>query len=282
MKQIPFDAKKNVIPAFITPIGNFKLPGAGELNRALESEILRHMQSEGGMTRSNVGGWHSNDDFFKRTSPAIQELKEWINAAVLRMVALASKSQRFTCQLGLTGWANVNGPGQYNANHNHPGCIWSGVYYVRAGAYPDDPLPKAGQLQFYDPRGSVNMIQHPGKSVFGHVINVKPADGLLVVFPAWLFHSVNPFMSDVRRISIAFNVQIRSFEAVEGEPEDDDREVAAMAVAAPKKASRKKATRKKTARKKAARKKAAHKPAKKLPAGDGSRKRSTRKAASGK
>ena len=184
MKQIPFNPKKDVMPAFITPIGTFNLQGIDELNPALEDEILRHMQSDIGMTRSNVGGWHSKDDFFNWASPAIQELKEWINAAVLRMVSLASKTQRFKCQFNMTGWANVNGPGQYNANHNHPGCIWSGVYYVRAGDYPDDPLPKAGQLQLYDPRGSVNMIQHPGKSMFNHAINIKPTDGLMVIFPA--------------------------------------------------------------------------------------------------
>ncbi len=215
MKQIPFHPKKSIIPAFMTPIGTFKVPGAEELNPALESEILRKMKSESGQTRSNVGGWHSDDDLFKWSPPAFQEFGEWVNSAVVRMVSTASATKRFKCQLNLSGWANVNGPGQYNANHNHPGCIWSGVYYVRVEDNKDDPLPNAGHLQFYDPRGSINMIQHPGKNMFGHVVNIRPSAGLLVVFPAWLYHSVNPFLNDVQRISIAFNAQVRSFEVIE-------------------------------------------------------------------
>lgn len=266
MKEIPFDPKKSIIPAFMTPIGTFKVPGAADLNPLLESEILSHMQSEVGMTRSNVGGWHSNDDLFKWTAPGFPEFAEWVHAAVLRMISLGSNTKRFKCQFSLAGWANVNGPGQYNANHNHPGCIWSGVYYVRAGAYDDDPLPKAGQLQFYDPRGSVNMIQHPGRSIFNHAINIRPTDGLLVIFPAWLYHSVNPFMSDIRRISIAFNVQVGSFEAASDEPQVEDKEVAVTLVtSAP------------DAIPKGARKKAPKKSA----ASAGSKKRNTRKATAG-
>ena len=254
MKQIPFDSKKSVIPAFMTPIGTFKVPGADQLNPLLEAEILRHMESETGQTRSNVGGWHSNDDLFKWTPPAFRELAEWVHSAVFRMVALASKTKRFKCQCTLAGWANVNGPGQYNANHNHPGCNWSGVYYVRTGTYDGDPLPKAGQLQFYDPRGSINMIQHPGRSIFGHTINIRPADGLLVVFPAWLYHSVNPFMNDVQRISIAFNAQIRSFEATSAEVPEADAPPPVMATPDPVPEVRQPVAKKKAARKKTARK----------------------------
>lgn len=215
MRKIPFHPQKSVVPAFMTPIGTFRVPGADKLNPGLEKEILRRMETETGKTRSNVGGWHSNDDLFTWEPPEFKELQQWVHSAIIRMVSLASRTKRFTCQLKMAGWANVNGPGQFNTNHNHPGCVWSGVYYVKAGDYSEDPLPRAGQLQFYDPRGSINMIQHPGKSIFGHQVNIEPKDGRLIIFPAWLFHSVNPFLSEIRRLSIAFNVEIRSFKVVE-------------------------------------------------------------------
>ena len=134
--------------------------------------------------------------------------------------------------------------GQFNANHNHPGCHWSGVYYVQAGKYDGDPLPKAGHLQFYDPRGSINMITHPGRGLFATTLRIEPKDGLLVLFPGWLFHSVNPFLSDVERISIAFNAKILSYEELEGDADS-----------APKKKKKTvtKAPRKKTAAKSGAR-----------------------------
>ena len=260
MRQIPFDPKKSIIPAFMTPIGTFRVPGAEDLNPELEKEILRRMAEEKGQTRSNVGGWHSMDDLFRWEPPAFAEFRAWIQSAVMRMVSVGSRTKRFKCQTRIAGWANVNGPGQYNANHNHPNCHWSGVYYVRVEDTSDDPLPKAGQLQFYDPRGSINMIQHPGKSMFGHVVNIRPQPGLLVLFPAWLYHSVNPFLSDVQRISIAFNATIRGFETVEESPEDP-LELQVEPVEAPAGTTGKKTTRKNSGKKTGVRKRASKKKA---------------------
>jgi hypothetical protein len=31
--------------------------------------------------------------------------------------------------------------------------------------------------------------------------------GMMVLFPSWLYHFVNPFFGDGERISIAFNIQ---------------------------------------------------------------------------
>ena len=223
-KQIPFERGKNVLPAFLTPIGTFRVPDHESLNPALEAEILRRMQEDEGQTRSNVGGWHSMDNLFSWEPAAFKDLGEWIHSAAMNMVAVGSRTRRFRVKCQLSGWANVNGPGQYNGNHNHPGCSWSGVYYVRVEDTTDDPLPRAGHLQFYDPRGSIEMIRHPGKSMFGHTITIRPQSGMLLVFPAWLYHSVNPFLSDVTRISIAFNARLNDFETIE-ETDDDPVEV---------------------------------------------------------
>ena len=94
-------------------------------------------------------------------------------------------------------------------------------------------------------------------------------------------------MSDVQRVSIAFNVQIRSFEAADGEPEDDDKEVAVMTGAPTKtvtktKSAQKKAALKRPVLKKATGKKTSKKSAKDLPASKGSQKLPRRKGAAGK
>jgi hypothetical protein len=87
------------------------------------------------------------------------------------------------------------------------------VYYVRAGSYKNDGVKKAGQLKLYDPRGRIDQITHPGRG-FGKNVNIPPVDGVMVVFPAWLAHSVNSFDSDTMRISVAFNARVRSFRKV--------------------------------------------------------------------
>jgi len=50
-----------------------------------------------------------------------------------------------------------------------------------------------------DPRGG-NV--HGGKEI------IQPEPGLLIVFPAWLFHYVNPYHGDGERISIAWNFNV--------------------------------------------------------------------------
>ena len=73
---------------------------------------------------------------------------------------------------------------------------------------------RAGCLQLDDPRGSINMYAHPGGSNFGASFRIKPEDGLLIIFPSWLYHSVNTFQSDTTRISISFNSKFSSFQDI--------------------------------------------------------------------
>jgi uncharacterized protein (TIGR02466 family) len=86
------------------------------------------------------------------------------------------------------------------------------VYYVTVPKFDDDDIDRAGDIMFYDPRGAVNMMVHPGRCNDGEAIRVSPIAGHMLLFPSWLYHSVNPFKSDVVRISIAFNARVEKFE----------------------------------------------------------------------
>ena len=135
-----------------------------------------------------------------------------MQSAVSHMVAMGSKTARFNLNCDFVSWANVNHAGSHNSVHNHCNSHWSGVYYVKVPQFDPDDLPRAGDIMFYDPRGAVNMMMHPGRNNDGEAIRVSPIAGHLLIFPSWLYHSVNPFKSDVVRISIAFNARIENFE----------------------------------------------------------------------
>ena len=62
-------------------------------------------------------------------------------------------------------------------------------------------------IEFVDPRVAVEMIAVPGGPFDGRY-KVRPQDGMLLVFPSWLLHFVNPYLSDDERISIAFNSRV--------------------------------------------------------------------------
>ncbi len=215
--RLPIDPNSNILRAFPTLIGQFKVPNAAEINPILEEIILAREPQHHGASKSNVGGWHSDIDF--HTWPEVQktDIVETMQSAVSHMVAMAAQSSRFNLNCDLVSWANINRKGSHNSVHNHCNAHWSGVYYVKVPQFGAADLPRAGDIMFYDPRGAVNMVMHPGKCNDGESIRVSPLAGHLLIFPSWLYHSVNPFMSDVVRISIAFNARIDAFEDISGQ-----------------------------------------------------------------
>ena len=104
-------------------------------------------------------------------------------------------------------WANVLAPGAEHRAHHHPNNFLSGVYYVSVAEGADT-------LQFHDPRAQVRVIRPPVRALTGEntdlvVTRVKP--GTLVLFPAWLEHSVPPNRSAQNRISLSFNVMFSRY-----------------------------------------------------------------------
>jgi Putative 2OG-Fe(II) oxygenase len=51
------------------------------------------------------------------------------------------------------------------------------------------------------------MVATPGEP-FGQKLVIKPEPGMIVIFPSWMYHFVNPFHGDGERISVAFNVAV--------------------------------------------------------------------------
>jgi uncharacterized protein (TIGR02466 family) len=105
--------------------------------------------------------------------------------------------------LKVTGcWANINAPGMAHAMHSHPNNFLSGVYYVRVPAGADT-------INFHDPRPQTSVMRAPVIELSANntdqvVVRVSP--GTLLLFPAWLPHSVDANASVERRISVSFNL----------------------------------------------------------------------------
>ena len=210
--RLQIDPKNNILQAFPTMIGRFQVPNAAQINPVLEELILARESKHQGTSKSNVGGWHSDIDFHMWPEVQRTDIVETMQSAVSHMVAMASQSSRFNLNCDFVSWANINRAGSHNSVHNHCNSHWSGVYYVKVPKFDDNDVPRAGDIMFYDPRGAVNMVVHPGKCIDGESIRVSPIAGHLLIFPSWLYHSVNPFKSDVTRISVAFNARIENYE----------------------------------------------------------------------
>lgn len=194
-----------------TPIFDRIWPNTEPMNQRLRDIILDKEKNDKGIAKSMRGGWHSSEDLVNWKYPEIAEFIDLIRQAVDEMTRITAGVAQDDYSGGATfqAWANVLRDGGYNKPHTHPGCTWSGVYYVEPGE-TEAGAGDDGWIEFFDPRSAVEMIPTPGNE-FGRRVAVEPKAGRMLAFPAWLRHYVMPYHGGGERISIAFNVRMEEF-----------------------------------------------------------------------
>jgi uncharacterized protein (TIGR02466 family) len=187
---------------FATPVVLDRVQGADALNAALERTIAERRAADSGLKLSNRGGWQSQHDF---TSWAGAEGQALIARAAELAGAHSQSSSGGPPRWRVDAWANVSGEGAFNMPHVHGGTFWSCVYYVRVGE------GEGGQLVLHDPRMPGLRMHAPGVRFrnMGPELRaeIQPAAGLMVLFPGWLSHSVEPWQGTGERISVAMNIR---------------------------------------------------------------------------
>lgn len=196
---------------FPTTIFQVDLPEPDSLNEKLLSLIYSERDRDReGIARSNfaeLGGWHSHNDLHKDVDYA--PVVNLIGDASSRMSEDMGYDPTRALKIG-TMWSIVNPPGAANRAHIHPGCLWSGVYYVQA---PQN----CGRIEFIEPR-TMNLMNQPRFKPkakrhrdYWTKVRFEPKPGRMIIFPAWLYHGVDPNMTDEtgdagNRVIISFNL----------------------------------------------------------------------------
>ena len=148
-------------------------------------------------------GWQSAQTLHELE--ALRDLVACVNKAaksVLRFLRIGYDAVEITgC------WANVLAPGATHKAHSHPNNFLSGVYYLQTH-------PGADTIKFHDPRNQTGIIRPPiveltAENTDQVVVNVN--NGTLLIFPAYLQHSVDTNSSENERISISFNLMFSAF-----------------------------------------------------------------------
>lgn len=105
-------------------------------------------------------------------------------------------------------WSNIRNPGSKHHVHQHPNSYLSGVLYLKV---PEEE--EIGNIFFLDPRQAKNMM-------YGNYTKVtsmsertwwyKPKKGVMLLFPSWLEHGTEEYISDKKekRISVSFNFML--------------------------------------------------------------------------
>ena len=200
----------NLRGLFATPVAAVQLPDADARNRSLRATILARRDTDPGVQASNAGGWHSDRAIESWGGPAAGEVLT-IARQLASQLTVDRHGQRAAPDWVMQAWANVNGPGDGNICHYHPGAFWSGTYYVDDGGCASDPA-LGGEFEMLDPRGPAPGMYAPALRVAGEehasagsAETIRPRPGLLFLFPSWLMHQVRPYRGDRLRISLAFN-----------------------------------------------------------------------------
>jgi uncharacterized protein (TIGR02466 family) len=145
--------------------------------------------------RTNRHGWNS-EDMAVLERPAFAALREAVRVACTSALTEMGQAQR---PFELQSWINLHDRDGFNFLHQHEGSLLSGGFYLKVP-------PGSGALVFRDPRPGVIHASVKGSVPNGHAdIHLSPSAALLVLFPCWLEHYVEPHGSDEPRIMIAFN-----------------------------------------------------------------------------
>lgn len=196
---------------FATSIWSFRVPSYGILNQKLEEYIYdTRKKSPKGIKKSNGKGWHSPD--FTLNDKPINLFCEKIDpviGAIVDGLGWDTKNYQLTWS---NIWAIVNDKYSYNNVHHHGDSLLSLAYYVKT------PKDGGGDIYFQDPRYASISRRPPlkdksnlvggGKTHANHSYYVTPEEGVLIVFPSWMYHGVTQNLSDGERIVMSANINM--------------------------------------------------------------------------
>ena len=162
-------------------------------NEDMIGSIQGMMDKDKGVKKSNRGGWQS--ELLPPTGelePLAFEISEFCKSINLGINEIAIPQM----------WINVKKKNDWNTIHSHGQYTLSGTYYVKV---PKD----SGQIVFRDPRPSaISNLFMVNTFDKGEFRKVKTIEGLLILFPSYLDHFVEPSNADEDRISISFDVVV--------------------------------------------------------------------------
>ena len=108
-------------------------------------------------------------------------------------------------EIEITGmWGNVLRPGEVHQSHTHSNNFLSGVYYLHSD--------QGASIMFHDPRPAADVIVPRKKETTianASLLSYASKQNRAMIFPSWLPHWVQQNKSKNKRISIAWNIQLK-------------------------------------------------------------------------
>ena len=137
--------------------------------------------------KTNQGGYQSPSFNWEEFHP---QGIEYINNVISKIIAEDMKSP-YSKNFKVQWWYNINGKGDWNIPHTHPGSDLALVLYL---------TDSDGLLSLLDP--------YAHRGLYPQIKSMNAKKGDILIFPADLMHYVMPNQRDTDRISISMNLQL--------------------------------------------------------------------------
>ena len=196
---------------FLRPHRFTAAPGFPDLdafNAALADHLRGHPTLiEAPASHAPKDGRHSGELLVEPKGP-VAALEAMIREAVEAYVAAlpAGSGHPFVAarprRTDLSIWGVVLTGAGHQIPHIHPAAWLSGVYYARVPATVEAPGEgNAGWIEFGLPPEHFHCRARP------RIASYRPEEGLMLLFPSYLYHHTVPFSGTAERVSLAFDLR---------------------------------------------------------------------------
>jgi len=187
-------------PVFKSKVNNFE-----QINKELLEFIYKEFKKDKlGVKKSNVNGWHSKSFDLNDLNGVPKKFLDHINVYIKNVFTnygWVYNSEKIKCT---SMWSIINKKGNFNIEHSHSNNYLSAAYYVKApkncGNFKASN-PNILNRNFFPETEKVNELN-------AKMAIIKVEEGDLLIFPAYLPHSVEENKSDDDRVIISFNLDI--------------------------------------------------------------------------
>ena len=198
-------SNNNILKLFPQPVFKYQIEDYQKINKDLVKYIYElNKKDDLGVKKSNINGWHSKPFDFKEKGNIPNKFYTHINNYIKDVFSKFGWEYNDTKVICTSMWAIINKKGNFNIEHTHPNNYLSAAYYVKA---PDN----CGNFKATNPNilnRHVRAKSEKANELNSNSVSIKISEGDLLIFPAYLPHSVEENKSDEDRVIISFNIDI--------------------------------------------------------------------------
>lgn len=183
----------NIVDLFPTPVLTYRVP------ESIMQGTQSYYKSKQKLLPQNDSQY--SDFFDKEKDFKLEDLPELYNL-ILNAIDLYVEQTGITIKKDSLGYwtQDYRETGQHHELHAHGVSGISGVYWIQAN-------DAAGQFVFHNPDPIHEFVTKHGDSKYvSSKIHLKPVAGMLILFPSYIKHEVEPSKEGAVRATLAFNL----------------------------------------------------------------------------